>query len=316
VRGSIGRDLLAGTLATIGFYLFSIFLPVFGILAVIFVPFPCLYVRATRGRVPAIVLLGIASIILCIFLGRLSSEKYFLFFIQLAITGLIIGEFWEQRLSIEKSMSYSVGTAIATSIVFFLLYGLIVQKSPLEFLKEDLLQEVERSVEIYITLGVKIGERQDIKVLAERMVNAFIRVLPAMMVIGFSVLAWSNLMVLRLVATRRELNAPPWGELNNWQAPEKLVWGLVVSGFAAMTPFTAFKWAGINGIIVLAMVYFFQGLAIVSFYCVQKMIPRPLRVIIYSIICIQQLLGIMVAATGLFDTWFDFRKLHKKAPVS
>jgi hypothetical protein len=157
--------------------------------------------------------------------------------------------------------------------MFLLLYWLAVRRSPLEILRGDLLQNLEHSAELYRSFGTRIESQGDLKALVERMVTLLIKLLPALIIVGFSVLIWSNLLVFRLLATSKKLSAPRWGELNRWQAPEKLVWVLVASGFATMIPFTTIKWAGINGIIVFALLYFFQGLAIVSFYCAKKRRP-------------------------------------------
>ena len=67
---------------------------------------------------------------------------------------------------------------------------------------------------------------------------------------------------------------------------------------------------GMNGVIVLMTVYFFQGIAIVSFFFEKKQLPVALRFILYSLIAIQQLLLLVVIGCGFFDMWLNFRKLE------
>ncbi len=69
---------------------------------------------------------------------------------------------------------------------------------------------------------------------------------------------------------------------------------------------------GLNGLIIMLTIYFFQGIAVVSFFLNHKQFPRIARVFIYSMIFIQQLFLVLVVACGFFDTWFDFRKLSPK----
>ena len=69
---------------------------------------------------------------------------------------------------------------------------------------------------------------------------------------------------------------------------------------------------GLNVLIILLTVYFFQGIAIVSFYFNRKQFPKIARFLLYGLIFIQQLLLMVVIAFGFFDTWLDFRKLNKK----
>jgi uncharacterized protein YybS (DUF2232 family) len=56
-------------------------------------------------------------------------------------------------------------------------------------------------------------------------------------------------------------------------------------------------------------VYFFQGIAIVSFLFQKKSAPFALRSFFYILIAIQPLFMLLVIGVGLFDTWFNFRKL-------
>jgi uncharacterized protein YybS (DUF2232 family) len=59
-------------------------------------------------------------------------------------------------------------------------------------------------------------------------------------------------------------------------------------------------------------VYFFQGIAIVSFYFNKKRFPRVIRIFLYTLIAIQQLVLLAVIGLGFFDMWFNFRKLGKQ----
>jgi uncharacterized protein YybS (DUF2232 family) len=65
---------------------------------------------------------------------------------------------------------------------------------------------------------------------------------------------------------------------------------------------------GMNLLIVVCMIYLFQGLAIASFYFARKQTPRMFRFFFYGLIMIQQYMLVIVVALGLFDLWVDFRK--------
>ena len=60
------------------------------------------------------------------------------------------------------------------------------------------------------------------------------------------------------------------------------------------------------------LIYFFQGIAIVSFFFKKKEVPFFLKFFIYTLIVIQQIFALLVIGIGFFDTWFDFRKLNLK----
>jgi len=57
------------------------------------------------------------------------------------------------------------------------------------------------------------------------------------------------------------------------------------------------------------LVYFFQGIAVVSFFFQTKRSPTALRMFCYSLIAVQLYFLILVIGLGFFDNWINFRKL-------
>lgn len=97
-----------------------------------------------------------------------------------------------------------------------------------------------------------------------------------------------------------------------WRAPERLVWLLIAAG-GLMILFDGFWfWAGANLLLVLSLVYFFQGLAVLAFWLGKKNAPRILRVGIYLLVAVEIFLALLVALVGLFDLWFNFRRLGRE----
>ncbi len=78
----------------------------------------------------------------------------------------------------------------------------------------------------------------------------------------------------------------------------------------------------LNGMVVLTIIYFFQGIAIISFYFEKKKIPMAIRTLLYGTIIIQQIFLLVIAGIGFFDVWLNFRKLgndnnkDKQIPLS
>jgi uncharacterized protein YybS (DUF2232 family) len=59
-------------------------------------------------------------------------------------------------------------------------------------------------------------------------------------------------------------------------------------------------------------VYFFQGIAIVSYYFNKKRFPKILRIFLYTLMALQQLILLAVIGLGFFDLWINFRRLGKE----
>jgi hypothetical protein len=66
---------------------------------------------------------------------------------------------------------------------------------------------------------------------------------------------------------------------------------------------------GLNLLILVGQSYFFQGIAIVASFMTHNKWPGFLRWPLYIFILIQVYIMVIVAGIGLFDTWFDFRKM-------
>ena len=70
------------------------------------------------------------------------------------------------------------------------------------------------------------------------------------------------------------------------------------------------KTIGLNGLILLAGLYFLQGLCIAGFLFRRFQLPRFLVTLSVLLLVIQPFLTLVVAGLGLFDVWFAFRRLN------
>lgn len=133
-------------------------------------------------------------------------------------------------------------------------------------------------------------------------------------IFGFSLLiTWANILLTRQIAAK--LCGHPLRRFDNWQTPFHMVWLLVAAlAIAAFFDGWAF-WLGVNAIIVLCMIYFLQGMAVLTHFVIKYKAPLLLRVCIYSLVFITlQTSLIFLAAAGLFDTCFNLRRFAPSRP--
>ena len=64
-----------------------------------------------------------------------------------------------------------------------------------------------------------------------------------------------------------------------------------------------------NGFVLVAAIYFCQGLAIMAYYLQMLSMPMIVRGTIYVIALLQPILAALVCLAGVFDMWIDFRRL-------
>jgi uncharacterized protein YybS (DUF2232 family) len=164
---------------------------------------------------------------------------------------------------------------------------------------------------IYRGMGMSEENIQLIANSLHQIAHVLVTILPALVTMSTLFTAWTNILIAKPILRRKSLFYPNFGPLQLWKAPEILVWGVIACALALFIPITAVKVIGMNGLLVLMTVYFFQGIAIVSFYFEKKNFPRAIRFFLYALIALQQLILLAVIGLGFFDLWVNFRRLGK-----
>jgi hypothetical protein len=136
------------------------------------------------------------------------------------------------------------------------------------------------------------------------------KVLPALLVINTTLVVWINVVLARQLASilgMREADDPP---LYLWYTPEWLIFALLGAGFLALVPVPQVKVLSLNLLLILALLYFSQGVAVVSAWLNRLQVPRFLRVPGYLLLFWNPMF-ILTTILGLLDLWLDFRRLQR-----
>jgi uncharacterized protein YybS (DUF2232 family) len=308
----IHKDVVVAIAITTLVAMAALYLRLLGPFVGLFVPLPILFYRAKLGRSSGLLILMAASLIVATLLGRHSLvNAAFLF--EVGLVGLILPELFEMDLSVEKTVGITTGVIITTGGLMLALYSLVSATSPWAVASNYLKHSAEVAIAIYSEMG---ASEEDIGIAARSMegiVYIALRILPSIVIVATLFLVWSNLLLARRLFQSKRLFYPDFGKLNHWKAPERFVWIAIGSGILLFFGHPVLTMIGINGLIVMTMIYFFQGIAIVSFYFEKKQFPRLLRILLYGLIAMQQLLLLLVIVAGFFDIWINFRRERKVA---
>jgi len=307
VRKEVLKDITIGIAFTSILFAVSIKSPVLGFFCTFFVPLPTLFYRSKFGRKIGIAVPGFTIIALIIILGRLSFDVFF--FIELLLIGFVLSELIELKFSIEKTFIYSCAVVLFSSILVVLFYSNITGIQLGSLVSAYIVKNLELTLEFYNNIGMPEENIHLISSSMESFQYVLIRIIPALAIASTLFIIWTSLMLAKPLLKAKKLFYPDFGLLNLWKAPEYLVWVAIPCGILLLIPDKAVRLMGINGILILMTIYFFQGMAIVSFYFEKKQFPRLLRFFLYSLIAIQQVILLIVVILGFFDIWFNFRKL-------
>jgi uncharacterized protein YybS (DUF2232 family) len=302
------KEIASGVTITGLLFAASFFMPVVGFVCALFIPLPVLYYRVKLGRRAGSVVALLTLLIMAAMVGRVSVDVLAL--AELLLLGFTLGEAFRGRFPVEHAVAAACGAVLCTAAVLLWVYSGSIGAPVGEMLTSYVARNLELTLRMYENMGVSDDNIQRLSDSLEQLRDMLVRVIPGLTAMSALFVAWINVLLGRSLLESRGLPAPAFGRLNRWKAPEPLVWAVIGCGLMLLIPAPFFRIVGINGLMILLTVYFFQGIGIVSFFFDKKSFPRPLRVVLYALIALQQALALIVIAMGFFDMWLNFRKLN------
>jgi len=303
----MSKDLITGTLITCLAVTVCALVPIAGLMGSVFIPVPLIFYRIKAGRPTArLIALSAAGFVLLLG-GRLEL----LFFGELLLIGVLMGEWMERRWPLERMAAAVCGAAALAAAAGMWVLGLFTGRGLFETLSEGVRHNLELTLLLYREIGLSPEQIEFLEGSLDVIQQIMIGMMPALVIGSTLMTVWVSLLTARQLLQRRGLPVPDYGPLDQWKAPEVLVWGVIASGLLLLLPGLAAKTVGLNGLMIFMLVYFFQGIAIVTYFLRKKQVPRAARMVLYGLIAIQQLVMLAVVGVGFFDTWFNFRKIGK-----
>lgn len=306
----MAKDIVNGVLFTSLIFFISVFIPIIGFFGALIIPLPILFYRLKLGRTIGIFIPIISGLILFLLIGGISPDV--LFFVELLVIGFILGELIESNHSIEKTILYAAGTVWISGLMGLIIYSTLSGDGIYAVVSEYVAKNLELTMVLYQNMGMSDENIELIDRFLVEIRPVIVQIIPAMVTASTLCVAWANLLIARPLLKSRSLSYPDFGPLNMWKAPEFLVWGVIGCGLALFVPSTIINTIGMNGLLILMTVYFFQGIAIVSFYFEKKRFPRIVRLFLYTLIALQHLILLAVIGLGFFDMWINFRRSGKQ----
>lgn len=306
------KDLLNGIAITGILVTLSALLPVMGLFFVIFVPLPTYFYRVKLGRRVGAIIPGTVAFLVLLMTDGLSADALFL--VELLVIGFSLGELTENKLSIEKLVSYATGIALALVFVSLFFFSLFSGSGIDSLLSEYVSGNLENTIALYEEMKMPEPTIRLIQDSREQILYVLVRMTPGLIAVFSLMTAWINILLAKTLFKAKNLAALNFDPLTEWKAPEILVWFAIGSGMILFLPSPALKMIGLNCLLVLMVIYFFQGIAIVAFYFERKKLPKFLKIALYLLIGIQQILIFFVIGLGFFDVWLDIRKLNPEKP--
>ncbi len=303
---NIQSRLTASLLGVVGsFVLFAAYLvvPPIGIFSGVLAPFPVAYNRLVHGRTASvIVLLGSTTAVTGLF-GIFAGSLYLG---MCAMTGFFMPELLTRHVTASRALFWTTAANLLIFVAGVVCYGVVSGTNLQQVLSAEVTESLKQAVILYEKGGVSGEELDVVKRSMTTAAELLQRLYPACITALFVAIAGCNLLLIR----KSTVTLCPHlliGEFKTFRSPDLLVWPLILTGFALLLPDSLLTVPALNLLLVICLVYFFQGMAVVSAMTAKNSVPSLLRVILYALLIIQPYLVALITGIGLFDLWVDFR---------
>jgi len=213
-----------------------------------------------------------------------------------------------------RSPVYCVTLSTLTLLSIFALILIISRLAFQQNLVSLWQQEFEISLQatkaMYLELGLDEMEIQR----AVRLVRLlFLEGAVGWVVVLSTALSLVSYLIQRRIFSQFAGTLLPMPVFTRWRISERVIWlllGALVLVLIGSRGLPWVGWLGLNSLIVLSSFYFIIGIAVMMFFFEKRKVSRPFKILAVVIMGFIPALLIFVTLVGVFDTWWDWRKLR------
>jgi len=285
-------------------------LPLFGPFLILVMPVPLAYSWVRYGLYNFV-----AAVAVC--LGFTVFGGGFPVVTTMAAAVCLISYFLADGVKADAAFDLTVLKAALAPVVVLgpvlVAYLLFAGVDPFAVLNASFERGLKESVDLYKQMGMSQADIDSVMPPLRLMKGMLVDYFPALLVCLSAVMSFTSGYLLRLHAARAGVITLPDVPLNRWAAPDHAVWGVIVPGFLLIPEVPVLRQAAGNVLGVFALVYMFQGIAVVSSVFDRFKLSWFFKALGWLLIALQPFLALAVWCAGLADTWADFRKVRVKA---
>jgi len=220
--------------------------------------------------------------------------------------GLLLPELLTRGYSGSRAMFWTTSTNLAVLIAGITAYCLATGLDLHQYISAEISSSLDQALSIYEKGGVTGEDLDLIKQSMKTVADLLYRLYPAFVTMMLIVMAGCNLALLKRTTATATLSLNI-GDFAKYKNPDMLVWLLIASGFSLLIPSQLSTTPALNILMIVALLYFLQGMAVVGTIISRQSYAKVLRIGLYVTLVLQPYLAIVLAAVGLCDLWVDFR---------
>lgn len=312
LRTSAGQHLRTVLLGAAGsgvLFSASLAVPFIGFVAGFLAAVPLCYTRLESGRKAA--LLATAAATLLVGLG-FKPQAGLWYMVQCGLIGLLLPELTLRGMAGSRALLWTTMAAALASAVTAFALATMAGQNLLSMAQQEIAVGMDQARKLYEQQqGLSPQELETIKEGLQGISAMLLRILPALGTLNLLLIAGVSLLFLRRLATQRGL-ALTLAPFQNFRVPEILIWPLIAAGFSLLANTTLITTPALNVLVVLAVLYFCQGLAVLLTLIGRSTYAGVMKVLLTGMLLLQPYLLPVVVFLGIFDLWGDFRTPRTK----
>ena len=284
-------------------------IPVLGLFFALLTPLPFLYYAARLGLRNGMKIAAVTFLIVGLLAKVTGYLQMMVSCFESGLLGLILSELYRRKYTLGLTIFLGTCSVLLVWVLFLSLITSSGKTGATQMNPESNESRNEEIIQAYKDFGIS----EDKVIQLQKVMDIITKIYPAMFILGTAFSVSLIVLLSRLLFRFKELPYPDFGPMDQWQTPELMVWGVIVTGFALFLTTGGIKLIAGNALIVMAAIYVFHGLSITQFFLNKYHAPFWGRLGVYLLIIIMlPYFLVTLAIAGLFDQWADFRKLNQK----
>jgi len=300
---------------TLIFALLSLVLPVFSFVTVPLCAVPTVIVSVRHGFKYGILTAVVASFLVSVFVEPASALSLFFIILFLGLS---------QGIAIRKNYSIPavvfvglVGAAIAVILITILAYylsGVNLFYEQIKIFKESIAAQEQ----LVLRYGLNKEDIAAQQRLLNQIVDSFSRIMPAVVVMISGWLSSLCGFISYQVLRRLGFKLSKVVNFKKLQMPWFFSWGYLI-GLAASLFYKSFGGyseviltVGMNLLLVFGIIFFIQGLAVAFYFFEKYKLSFGGKMLFFIFAVFIQIMFQGLTWLGLFDTWFNYRKIPQE----
>lgn len=299
------------TAVAILFALISTYLPVIGAFVNLLWPVPIVLLGVRHGYKWSIMAVVASGLIIALIMHPLTAVSVVVGF---GLIGIALGYGLRRDFSPTKTLFIGSAASLVSKIAVLSISAAVMGFNPLNLQTEAMIKGLEQALDFYRNMGMNPEDLARMEATLKPMMELIKIILPAGFVLAAFVDTFLNFQVAKVVLTRLGHTIEPFPPFRRWNMPKITVYGLAVS-------LVAIYWgqtrqlellynAGMNLQVIITMLLFIQGMAVVYFLTDKYNLSRIVRGIILFLILSNGIIMQALIIGGAFDIIFDYRQLR------